>query len=111
MSEHDFYRLAETALDAIERTFESLIEQRGLDIDLHRQDNVITFEFHNEAQIIVNSHFGAQEIWVAAPSGGFHLSCVDGRWLERRAGEELWEMLSRLVSLQSGVQISVAPER
>jgi CyaY protein len=52
--------------------------------------------------MVINRHGAAREIWVAAPSGGFHFRWQDGAWRDTRDGSELFAALSRLVSAQSG---------
>ncbi|HXC39169.1 MAG TPA: iron donor protein CyaY, partial [Burkholderiales bacterium] len=51
---------------------------------------VLEVEFEDGTKIIVNKHGAAQEIWVAAKSGGFHFRYEDGRWLDTRSKEELF---------------------
>ena len=66
---------------------------------------VLEIELHDGSKIIVNRHAPAQELWVAARSGGFHFRW-DGRcWRDTRDGSELFAALSALISAQAGVAV------
>ena len=108
MSDQAFQRDAEAALDAIEAAMERAADG-DLDVDVERHGNVITMTFEDDSKVIVNSHSAAQEIWVAARSGGFHYRLMDGRWIDGRSGDELFAALSRLVSQQGGLAVVLAP--
>lgn len=109
MTEQEFLRAADATLDAIEAAVERALEAAGVDVEIERQGNVLTFVFDDDSSIIVNSHTAAREIWVAARSGGFHYRQVDGRWIDGRSGDELFAALSRLVSQQGGSPVVLAP--
>jgi len=111
MTEQDFLRVAGGTMDAIEAAAERAFANADLDVEVERQDNVLTLVFDDDSRIIVNSHSAAREIWVAARSGGFHFRNEQGRWVDGRSGEELFEALSRLASIQSGTAVVVAAER
>lgn len=107
MSDPTFQRDAEATLDALEAALERAADG-GLDVEVERSGNVITLTFEDDSKIVVNSHSAAQEIWVAARSGGFHYRRRDGRWIDGRSGDELYAALSRLVSQQSGSPVVIA---
>ena len=103
MNESEFGALSEAVLDAIERALERAVDAGRLDIDFERKDGgVLELEFTGGSRMVINRHGAAREIWVAAKSGGFHFHHDAGRWLDTRAGDELFAALSRLVSAQSG---------
>ncbi len=76
-----------------------------LDIDVLRAGNVITLAFENGHRIVVNSQEAAEEIWLAARSGGFHYRWNDATqiWCDTRSGEDLRVVLSRLIQIEVGV--------
>ncbi|WIM05290.1 MAG: iron donor protein CyaY [Candidatus Nitricoxidivorans perseverans] len=89
------FRRIEEALDACDADYEML------------SGGVLEIEFDDGSKIVVNRHAAAQEIWVAARSGGYHFRPEDGRWLNTRDGEELMAVLSRCVSEQAGEQVTL----
>ncbi len=101
MNESEFNQLADTALTRIE----TAIDECGCDADYHRSGNVMEIEFDNGTKIIINRHDINQEIWVAAPSGGFHYAWQEGRWHSGRDDSELYARLTELFAAQ-GEQIS-----
>ncbi len=110
MTESEFLALAEAALDAIEAGLEHAADDDDLDVECSRSGNVLEIEFvDNRTKIIVNSQAPMQELWVAARSGGFHYKLQDGRWLNTRDGTELFAELSKMVSAQGGVAVTLAP--
>jgi CyaY protein len=105
MDERQFEALAGEALRSIERA----LDQSGVDADVElKEGGVLELEFGNGSKIIVNRHGAAQEIWVAARSGGFHFRWDGAAWRDTRDGAELFAALSKLVSAQSGTGVILA---
>ena len=105
MDERQFEALAGEALRSIERA----LDQSGVDADVElKEGGVLELEFGNGSKIIVNRHGAAQEIWVAARSGGFHFRWDGAVWRDTRDGAELFAALSKLVSAQSGTGVILA---
>src|SRR5712692_7054980 len=106
MDETEFARLAEVALERIE----AALEEVGVDADIERKEGgVLEIEYLDGSRMVVNRHAPAREIWVAAPSGGFHFRWDGAAWRDTREGTELFAALSRLVSAQSGQPVRLRP--
>lgn len=104
MADPDFDLLAEAALEQIERA----LEASGIDADFERKDGgVLEVEFQDGSRMIINRHGAAREVWVAARSGGFHFRWDGRQWRDTRDGSELFASLSRLVSAQSGHNVTL----
>ena len=83
MNDSEFNALADAALKQVE----SGLELSGADLDFEMvSDNVLEIEFADGSKIIVNRHDAAQEVWVAARSGGFHYRWDGTRWQDTRSG-------------------------
>lgn len=105
MEESAFNALAEAELLRIE----AAVENCGAEVDTeNKPGGVLELEFENGTKVIINRHTVAQEIWVAAKSGGFHFQPRDGAWVASRDGSELYATLSRVISEQSGEDVTVA---
>lgn len=102
MTESEFNELA----DAVFARIEQAIDASGTDIDCNLNGPVLELEFEDGSKIIINRHTPNQEIWLAAKSGGFHYALLDGQWLSRRDGSELFGKLGELVKLGSGESVS-----
>jgi CyaY protein len=99
MNDAEFATLSGAALDRIEQQLEA--SGADLDFDL-AAGGVLEIEFADGSKVIVNRHAVAQEIWVAAKSGGFHFRHDGDVWRDTRDSEELMVKLSRLATAQAG---------
>jgi len=105
VTDSEFETLADAAIAALERA----IEAAPLDADLEMKGTgVLELEFGDGARMVVNRHSAAREIWVAAPSGGFHFRHDGACWRDTRSGKELFQALSELLSAKSGTPILLA---
>ncbi len=108
MDEREFNASADAMLARIEQA----LEESGADLDFEvKQGGVLELEFADGSKIIINRHTAAREIWVAAKSGGYHFKAEapDGyRWTSSRDDGELFSVLARCISEQSGAAISLA---
>ena len=108
MTESEFLALADSTLSAIEAALERATESGDLDIECSRSGNVLEIEFiDNGSKIIVNSQAPMQQMWVAAKSGGFHYKHENAHWINTRDGSELSAALSRMVSEQGGIGVTL----
>jgi CyaY protein len=108
MTESEFLALADETLGAIEAALERAANDSDLDVECSRSGNVLEIEFvDNGSKIIVNSQAPMQEMWVAARSGGFHYKRVDGQWRNTRDQSEMFASLSRMVTEQGGITVSL----
>jgi len=103
MTEREYHTLADAFFARLEDRLSELDE---VDFELGA-GGVLQIEFADASCIVVNRQAVAQEIWVAAKSGGFHFRHVDGKWRDIRGGEELFAALSRLASEQAGTRIDL----
>lgn len=103
MNSSEFENQAEEIFNSVE----DQVENSGADIDCENAGGILTFTCEqNGSQIIVSKQPATCEIWVAAKSGGFHLSFQEGRWFCRVTAENLGELLQRVFQEQSGVEIT-----
>jgi CyaY protein len=105
MNESDFDQLADETLVAIEEA----IDESGADIDYDNAGGILTLEFENGSQIIVNKQAPLCQIWVAARSGGYHFDYDDDAecWRLQGGGEELFSCLERYCSEQAGEAVTL----
>ena len=104
MNDSEFDSATDTALERID----TALEASGADLDVAMVSaGVLEIEFDDGGKIIVNRHAPAQELWVAARSGGFHFRWDGQCWRDTRDGSELFAALSALISAQAGVSVSL----
>jgi CyaY protein len=99
MTPSEFDGLADAMLERIART----VDGSGADCDCESKGSgVLELEFADGSRIVVNRHSAAQQIWIAARSGGYHFKWNGSEWVDTREGGELLAALSKLVGEQSG---------
>ena len=89
MNETEFHQLVDIQMQNIEEA----IDESEADVDYEVTGNVMTLEFENRSQIIINRQEPMREIWLASKSGGFHFKLVDDKWTCSKTGMELFEMV------------------
>jgi len=104
MTESEYTRLADDTL----RKLEHAIETADGDFDYEfSAGGILEIEFADDSVIVVNKQAAAQEIWVAAKSGGFHFRWDGSVWRDTRSNEELFDALSRFATQQSGAMVNL----
>ena len=104
MNPSEFEGLADAMIERIAR----LVEESGAECECEpKGSGVLELEFSNGTRIIINRHSAAQEIWVAAKSGGFHFRFDGSVWTDTRDRRELLAVLSELVTQQSGSAVAL----
>ncbi len=101
MNESQFNQLAEETLIAIEEA----VDASGADIDYDNAGDILTLEFADGSQIIINKQTPLSQIWVAAKSGGYHFDYDEANqaWcLNGDIDRDLFSQLNIYCSEQSG---------
>ncbi|MCG9785547.1 iron donor protein CyaY [Vibrio mediterranei] len=89
MNDTEFHQLVDEQMQNIEEA----IDDSGADIDYEVSGNVMTLEFEDRSQIIINRQEPMHEIWLASKSGGFHFKLIDGAWACSKTNVELMDMV------------------
>ncbi|MEZ9448141.1 MULTISPECIES: iron donor protein CyaY [Vibrio] len=89
MNDTEFHQLVDIQMQNIEEA----IDESEADVDYEVTGNVMTLEFENRSQIIINRQEPMREIWLASKSGGFHFKLVDDKWTCSKTGMELFDMV------------------
>ena len=104
MNETEFITLSNRKLENIAAS----IDRVDLDIDCSfKGEGILEIEFDDGTKLIINRNSPVQEIWVAAPSGGFHFRAEGERWVDTRDGVELGIRVSGLLKDFAGRDISI----
>ncbi|MDR9825281.1 iron donor protein CyaY [Vibrio sp. FNV 38] len=89
MNDTDFHQLVDSQME----TIEEMIDESGADIDYETSGNVMTLEFEDRSQIIINRQEPMHEIWLASRSGGFHFQLKNEQWVCSKTDQELIAMV------------------
>ncbi|MFC5079040.1 Protein CyaY [Vibrio thalassae] len=101
MNDTEFHQLVDEQMQNIEEA----IDDSGADIDYEVSGNVMTLEFEDRSQIIINRQEPMHEIWLASKSGGFHFKLVDGAWTCSKTNVELMDMVKAECEKHAGEDI------
>ena len=101
MNETEFHQLVDIQMQNIEEA----IDESEADIDYEVTGNVMTLEFENRSQIIINRQEPMKEIWLASKSGGFHFKLIEDKWTCSKTGMELFEMVKAECEKHAGEEI------
>ncbi len=107
MNESEFQEIAEQTIESIQ----DAIDDSEADIDYDEIGGVLTLEFEDGSKIIFSKQGAMKQLWMAAKSGGFHFDYIEenGQWIcDSGENEELYSMLSRLATEQSGEEINLS---
>ena len=96
----------EDTLQMIERHIDAL----DADIDQDTGDGILTLILPDRSRIILNRQAPLKELWVAARSGGYHLSWQEPRWWCVKTGEGLMTLMGRILAEQGVKGWSVSDE-
>ena len=69
----------------------------------------VIFEEPEEAKFVISPNTPVREIWISALSTSFKLGWSDSRnaFVHEKSGDDLFAVMSRVVSQQLGTQVSV----
>lgn len=96
MEESTFNVLIDETLSNIE----DAIGATNAPIDYEINQGILTLEFPDNSKIIINRQTATRELWIAAKSGGYHLTYYNSSWICNKTQEGLSQLLSRLCSEQ-----------
>lgn len=101
MNDTEFHQLVDEQMQNIEEA----IDDSGADIDYEVTGNVMTLEFEDRSQIIINRQEPMHEIWLASKSGGFHFKLIEGKWTCSKTQLELMTMVKEECEKHAGESI------
>jgi CyaY protein len=102
MNDTEFHQLADLALMQIEEG----IDESGVDIEPETTGNVLTLEFANRSQIVINRQEPLHELWLASKSGGYHFKYTGSEWRCTRSDKELFALLKQECSIHAGETVA-----
>jgi len=106
MERPQFVTLAAAALEHIEDGLANL-EHDALDVDL--AGDVLTLEFSDDTQFIINAHSAAGQVWMAANRNAWHFDYDDASktWIASKSGDELMATVCKEVGAKLGVDVTL----
>ena len=109
LSEKDFQRKADVAFEDLKKRLLALGDQHGFDVEGESGKLEVVFEEPEEAKFVISPNTPVREIWISALSTSFKLAWNEPRnaFVHEKTGEDLYAVMSRVVSQQLGTQVTL----
>src|ERR1700758_1702097 len=107
IDEKDFTKKADGAFEELKKRLLALGDQHGFDVEGESGKLEVIFEEPEEAKFVISPNTPVREIWISALSTSFKLGWSDSKntFISEKTGENLLEVMSRVVSQQLGQQV------
>jgi len=109
LEERDFQRKCDSALEELKRRLLEAGDQHGFDVEGESGKLEVVFEEPEPAKFVISPNAPVREIWISALSTSFKLGWSEARsaFVLEKTGEDLFAVLSRVISEQLGEQVKV----
>jgi iron donor protein CyaY len=109
LEEKDFQRKADAAFDDLKRRLLTAGDEHGFDVEGESGKLEVIFEEPEEAKFVVSPNTPVREIWISALSTSFKLGWSESKntFVSDKTGENLLEVMSRVVSQQIGATVKL----
>jgi CyaY protein len=109
LSEHEFQKKADAAFEDLKRRLLKLGDEHGFDVEGESGKLEVIFEEPHAAKFVISPNTPIREIWISALSTSFKLGWSEARgtFVHEKSGEDLHAVMSRVVSQQLGIQVTV----
>src|SRR5262250_3375039 len=109
LEEKDFQRRADVAFEDLKKRLLALGDEHGFDVEGESGKLEVIFEEPEEAKFVISPNTPVREIWISALSTSFKLGWSETRnaFVLEKTGEDLFEVLSRVISQQLGEEVDV----
>ena len=94
-------------VDATQENLEDIFDSSDLDVDVKNSAGILTVTFENGKALIFSRQAPLLQLWLAAPSGGFHFDYDEDRsmWKCDKSDELLSEMVERFTKEHAGAEL------
>ena len=109
LSEHDFQKKADDAFEELKQRLLKLGDEYGFDVEGESGKLEVIFEEPEPARFVISPNTPIREIWISALSTSFKLGWSEARaaFVHEKTGEDLYGVMSRVVSQQLGSKVTV----
>jgi len=109
MDELEFRKKCDAALDRLRRRLLELGDQHDFEVEGEGEKLEILFEEPEETKFVISPNSAARQIWISALATSFKLGWSDavGDFVHDKGGEPLAQVMSRILSQQLGISVTV----
>ncbi len=103
MNDSQYHQLVDDALERIDQAMDT----DEFDIECDMNGGVLTLEFENRSQMVINKQEPLHQLWLATKFGGYHFEWQpqQQQWICNRSGVEFWSFLAESIEKQSGISV------
>jgi len=109
LAEHDFQKKADALFEDLKKRLLNLGDAHDFDVEGESGKLEVIFEEPEPARFVISPNTPIREIWVSALSTSFKLAWSEPRnaFILGKTGEDLYGVMSRVISQQLGTQVTV----
>jgi iron donor protein CyaY len=109
LSELEFQKKADATFDELKRRLLTAGDEHDFDVEGESGKIEVIFEEPEPAKFVVSPNTPIREIWVSALSTSFKLGWSESRkaFVHEKTGEDLYQVMTRVISQQVGTQVTV----
>jgi len=109
LTEHEFRNNADHAFETLKKRLLTLGDQHGFDVEGESGKLEVIFEEPRPEKFVISPNTPIREIWISAMSTSFKLAWSTDRssFVLEKTGEDLFAVMSRVVSEQLGQKVTV----
>ncbi len=108
LAEQDFQKKADALFEELKKRLLRLGDEHGFDVEGESGKLEVIFEEPETARFVVSPNSPIREIWVSALSTSFKLVWSEARdaFILEKTGEDLFGVMSRVISQQLGTKVT-----
>ena len=109
LDEREFQRKSEAAFEELKRRLLDAGDEHGFDVEGESGKLEVIFEEPAPAKFVISPNAPVREIWISALSTSFKLGWSETKnaFVLEKTGEDLFEVMSRVISQQLGSEVKV----
>jgi CyaY protein len=109
LNERDFQRKSDAAFEELRRRMLDAGDEHGFDVEGESGKLEVIFEEPEPAKFVISPNAPVREIWISALSTSFKLGWSEAKsaFVLEKTGENLFEVMSRVISQQLGSEVKV----
>jgi len=109
MDEHEFQKKCDAAFEGLRKRLAELGDEHEFEVEGGSGKLEIEFEDEDETRFVISPNAPVRQIWISALTTSFKLGWSDaaGDFVLEKTGETLNQVMSRILSEQTGSAIEV----
>jgi CyaY protein len=109
LDERDFQRKSDAAFEELKRRMLDAGDEHGFDVEGESGKLEVIFDEPEAAKFVISPNAPVREIWISALSTSFKLGWSEAKnaFVLEKTGENLFEVMSRVISQQIGAEVKV----